>query len=100
MVASVGIVLTGTATTPGELKLVFTPQGGESVEIRTPVSAGAQAAALARELATALTRGIGPDYTATVSNPARIAIDGGKTPRSFRLKLAAGPPPGLSLRFD
>ena len=100
MVASVEIVLTGAATTAGELKIVFTPQGGETVEIRTPVAAGAPAAAAASELAAALIRATAPDYAVTVASPARIAMASGKSRRPFRVKLAAEPPNGLSLRFD
>lgn len=99
-VASVGIDLEGTATAAGELRLVFTPQGGETVEIRTPIPASARAGTAARDLAAALTHAIGPDYAVTVSDAGRISIAYGKKERPFRVKLAAEPPPGLSVRFD
>jgi phage tail sheath gpL-like len=100
MVTSVGIRLAGTPTAAGELRLVFTPKGGETMEILTPIPASASAGTAARELAAALTRAIGPDYEVTVSDAGRISIAQGKTERPFRVKLAAEPPPGMSVRFD
>jgi len=100
MVASVTTVLTGTATTSGDLELVFTPQGGETVEIRTPVAASARPGAVARKLAAALSHAIAPDYAVTVSDDERISIAYGKNQRPFRVKLAAELPRGMSARFD
>jgi len=99
-VASIGIVLTGTTTVAGELRLVFTPQGGETVEIRTPLPAATNAVAAARKLAATLTQAIAPDYAVTVADDGRIAIAYGQKQRPFRVKLAADPAPGLSVRFD
>ena len=91
----------GRAITRGlPARLVFTPQGGETVEIRTPIPASARAGTAARDLAAALTHAIGPDYAVTVSDAGRISIAYGKKERPFRVKLAAEPPPGLSVRFD
>jgi len=99
-VSSIGIVLIGTTAAAGELRLVFTPQGGETVEIRMLVPASMNALAAAQKLGAALTQAIAPDYAVTVADEGRIAITYGQKQRPFRVKLAADPVPGLSVRFD
>jgi phage tail sheath gpL-like len=99
-VASIEIAVTGAATTAGDLRLLFTPKGGETLEIRVSVPNAAGAEAIARELAAALTTAVAPDYAVRRTGPATLNVSCGKKRAPFLLKLAPEPIPGLAVRLD
>jgi len=98
-VASILMSFHGTAGSAGEILLHFTPEGGETQQIRVRVAANDRADAVARALAAALSSTLNPDYTVSRSEPATIKIVFGTKHTPFRLKPAGPPIPGLSVEW-
>jgi len=99
-VESIKVVMDGTATTDGEVRLEFTPAGGETKTIRVSVLATIPADEVVRDLAKAIKAAIAPDYLVDRYDPFKIKISFNKKSAPFRLSLVALTAKGLTIRLE
>ena len=90
----------GTAATDGELRLDFTPEGGETKQIRVSVPVSIPADEVVREIRKAMKATISPDYLVDRYDPSKIKISFNKKSTPFRLNLVALTAKGLTLRLE
>ena len=96
-VTTMALMLTGAAASAGTLTLRFTPEAGDTREIRVAVAANAAASAVADELLPAMSSVISPEYRVVRGGPAALSIGLGKKRAPFLLKSIGDPIPGLTL---
>lgn len=96
-VSAIGLTLNGTATAAGTLTLRFTPEAGDTREIRVAVAANAVASAVADELLPAMSSVISPEYRVVRSGPTVLSVELGKKRAPFLLASVGDPIPGLTL---
>ena len=95
--STIGLTIAGAAASAGTLTLRFTPEGGDTREIRLAVAGNATAAAVVDLLMPAMSAVISPEYRALRSGPAALSIGLGKKRAPFLLKSVGEPIPGLTL---
>lgn len=99
-VDAITIIMDGTAATDGELRLDFTPEGGETKQIRVSVPVSIPADEVVREIRKAMKATISPDYLVDRYDPFKIKISCNKKSTPFRLNLVALTAKGLTLRLE
>jgi len=99
-VESIKVVMDGTATTDGEVRLEFTPAGGETKTIRVSVLATIPADEVVRDLAKAIKAVIAPDYLVDRYDPFKIKISFNKQSTPFHLSLVALTAKGLTIQIE
>jgi hypothetical protein len=98
-VKSIKIIIDDKAKTDGEIRLDFTPAGGETKAIRVTVAKKMKGDDVARDLAKELTVALGPDYKVDRYDPDKIKVEAKKKDATFSLTLAALTANGLSVRL-
>ena len=100
LLESIQIAMQGTATSDGELRIEFTPDGGETKAIVVKVATTIPSDEVVRDLRTALKASIYPDYLVDRWDPDKIRIALNKQTTPFRLRVAALTANGLTIRLE
>jgi hypothetical protein len=98
MLEEIKIVVDDKAKGDGEIRFLFTPQGGEAKEVRVVIQKGMNKQAVCRDIAKELSVGLGDKYKVDQYDDDKVKV-AGKSGAKFGLSLAAQSVPGISVQL-
>jgi hypothetical protein len=99
MVESIKILFDDKATTDGEVRFEFTPQGGATKSIKVTIQKKMNRKDIARDVAKELGVAVGADFKVDRYDPDKIKISAKKKNEKFVLTISAMTANGLSVRL-
>ncbi len=94
---SAKLVVDGKAKDNGQVKIAFTPAGGEKKEVSVTIQKKMSRDNIARDLAKELTVALGSGYKVDRYDPDKIKIEKAKTGSAFTLEIVGVTVPGVTV---